>query len=101
VPKRSAFPGIVTVAVKKAADRSRAAMSSSEKAQALIREGAERAVRMAHTLKPFALKPPITLELTYYRPDMADDAALRPGNERINARTLRRVVQSAAEVLRM
>jgi D-amino peptidase len=98
---QSQFPGIVTVAVKKALGRSRATCLHPEKARALIREGAQRAVQQAHTLKPWTLTPPITLELTYYRTDMADEAALRPGNERVNARTLRRVVQSAAEVLKI
>jgi D-amino peptidase len=93
------FPGIVTVAVKRALGRNRACCLHPEKARELIREGAVRAVRLAGTLKPWRLTPPITLELTFYRTDMADEAVARPGNERIDARTVRRVVQSGAEVL--
>jgi len=93
------FPGAVTVAVKRGQGRSRACCLHPEKAHELIRKGAAEAVRKAKTLKPFKPSLPITLELTYYRTDMADSAATRAGNERIGPRTIRRVVQSAAEVL--
>lgn len=93
------FPGAVTVAVKRALSRSRACCLHPETAHELIRKGAAEAVRKAKTLKPFKPVTPITLELTYYRTDMADGAASRPGNERIGPRTVRRVVQSAREVL--
>jgi D-amino peptidase len=94
------FPGAVTVAVKRALGRSRASCLHPEQARALIRAGAAQAVRKAKSLKPFKPTTPITLELTLYRSDMADDYALRPGTERVNARTLRRVVPTALEVLR-
>ncbi len=93
------FPGIVTVAVKRALGRNRACCLHPEKAREMIREGAARAVQEAEGLEPWRPTPPITLELTYCRSDMADAAAKRPGNERAGARTVRRVVQSAAEVL--
>ena len=93
------FPGAVTVMVKRALGRSRACCLHPEKAHELIRQGAAEAARKAKTLKPFKPTLPITLELTYYRTDMADSAASRPGNERIGPRTVRRVVQSAREVL--
>jgi D-amino peptidase len=93
------FPGAVTVAVKQALSRSRARCLHPEKAHELIRQGAAEAVRKAATLKPWKPTTPITLELTYYRTDMADSGARTPGNERIGPRTLRRVVSSAAEVL--
>jgi len=93
------FAGAVTVAVKRALGRNRACCLHPEKARELIRQGAAEAVGKARMLKPWRLVAPITLELTYYRTDMADSAAARPGNERVGARTVRRVVQSAAEVL--
>ncbi|MFB3881562.1 MAG: M55 family metallopeptidase [Armatimonadota bacterium] len=93
------FPGAVTVAVKRAQGRSRARCMHPGKAHELIRRGAAEAVRKATALKPFRPTLPITLELTFYRTDMADSAAARPGNERVGPRTVRRVVQQAAEVL--
>jgi D-amino peptidase len=95
------FPGAVTVAVKRALSRSRACCMHPEKAHELIRKGAADAVRKAKTLKPFKPTLPITLELTYYRTDMADGAAAKPGNERVGPRTVRRVVQSAKDVLKI
>jgi len=95
------FPGAVTVAVKRALSRSRACCMHPEKAHELIRKGAAEAVRKAKTLKPFKPTLPITLELTYYRTDMADGAAAQPGNERVGPRTVRRVVQTALEVLKI
>jgi D-amino peptidase len=93
------FPGAVTVAVKRALGRNRACCLHPAKAHELIRQGAAEAVRKAKTLEPWKPSSPITLELTYYRTDMADSAAVRPGNERVGPRTVRRVVQTAAEVL--
>jgi D-amino peptidase len=95
----SQFPGIVTVAVKRALGRNRASCLHPAKARELIRQGAAEAVRKAATLKPWKPSTPLTLELTYYRTDMADSAAARPGNERMGARTVRRVGQTAADVL--
>jgi len=93
------FPGAVTVAVKRALGRSRARCLHPEKAHELIRKGAAEAVKKAKTLKPFKPSLPVTLELTYYRSDMADASATRPGTERVNARTLRRVDQNTLEVM--
>jgi D-amino peptidase len=93
------FPGTVTVAVKRALSRSHACCLHPERARELIRNGAVEAVRKAKTLKPFRPATPITLELTCYRTDMADAAAARPGNERVGPRTVRRVVQTAKQVL--
>ncbi len=93
------FPGTVTVAVKRALGRNRASCLHPEKARTLIRAGAAEAVRRAKTLRPWRPTIPITLELTYCRTDTADAAAARPGNERVGPRTVRRVVQTALEVL--
>lgn len=93
------FPGVVTAAVKRALGRSRACCLHPEKAQALIRERAAEAVRKAKTLKPRRLEAPITVEVTYVRTDMADDASARRGNERVGPRTVRRIVQTGTEVM--
>jgi len=91
-------PSIVTVAVKRGLGRNCARCLAPAEARRLIREGAARAVRTAGERRPWRLEPPIELELTYYRSDYADEAAARPGTQRIDARTVRRLVQSAAEI---
>jgi len=97
----SQFPGLVTVAVKRALSRNRASCLHPVRARELIQRGAAEAVAKAKTLKPWRLEPPITLELTLCRSDMADSRATRPGTERVGPRTVKRVVQSAAEILRI
>lgn len=43
---------------------------------------------------PWKPELPATVELTLYRSDMADDLAARPGVQRVDARTVRRTVES-------
>jgi D-amino peptidase len=96
---RRQFPGAVTVSVKRGLSRSRACCLHPERAHELIRKGAAEAARKAGTIQPFKPTLPITLELTFYRTDMADGAAVRPGNERVGPRTVRRRIDTAREVL--
>ncbi|UCH36091.1 MAG: M55 family metallopeptidase [Armatimonadota bacterium] len=94
------FPGVVTAAVKRGLGRNQARLMPLGKAHALIRERAAQAVAKAKELKPWRLEAPITLELTYYRSDMADRAAADPDAERVDARTVRKVVSTAERVCR-
>ena len=93
------FPGVVTAAVKRGLGRNRALCLPPSKARALIRERAALAVAKARELKPWRLEAPITLELTFYRSDHADDRAHQPGVERVDARTVRKVVPSADQAI--
>jgi D-amino peptidase len=95
------FPGIVTVPVKRGLGRSKARCIPPERAHASIREGAAKAVAKADELKPWKLEPPIELELTLCRSDYADSVASRSGVERVDARTVRKVVPSADQVCRI
>jgi D-amino peptidase len=96
---RRQFPGAVAVPVKRGLGRNRAFCLHPERAHELIRTGAAEAVRSAGSMQPFRPALPATLELTFYRTDMADAAAARPGNERSGPRTVRRRIQTATEVL--
>jgi D-amino peptidase len=58
------------------------------KAQALIRAGAERALRRLPEMQPLALTSPIRLEVAFFRPIHADLAGLLPGAERVNGTTV-------------
>lgn len=84
--------------VKWGLGRNRARCLPPEVARQLIRTTAAAAVRAAGAgaFTPFTPVLPATLQLTYYRSDQAD-AAVRPGVERIDARTVRRTVTSFAE----
>jgi D-amino peptidase len=95
------FPGIVTVAVKRGLGRNRARCHPHNRAHAMIREGAAEAVSKAADLKPWKPETPITLELTLCRADYADAAASADGVERVDARTVRKVVPSADQVCRI
>lgn len=94
------FPGIVTVAVKRGLSRSRASCVHPERAHTLIQGGTAEALAKRHERKPCRLAAPVTAELTYYRSDYADASAARPGVERVDARTVRRVGETAADTLR-
>ena len=47
---------------------------------------------------PFQPELPATIELTLYRSDMADSFSAKPGVERVDARTVRRQVDSLLEI---
>ncbi len=93
------FAGIVTVPVKRGLGRNCARCLAPATAHGLIGRGAAEAVRKAGALKPWRLAAPIELELTLYRSDYADALATsRTGVVRVDARTVRKAVQSATEV---
>jgi D-amino peptidase len=58
------------------------------KAQALIREGAEQAVRRIDSARPFLLPPKCAVELEFDHQAHADQAALVPGVSRVSERTV-------------
>jgi len=97
---REFFGGIELVAVKEGLGRNKARCIAPEKAHQMIREAARRAVqrRLAGEFKPFMLEPPIEMRLELYRSDYADAMAARPGVERLDARTVRKVISSAKEI---
>lgn len=90
---------IETVAVKEAISRNRARCVQPQRAQELIRQAAKRAVALVDCIKPWRLEPPIEVTLTYTRQDYADQVARNPGVQRLDARTVRQVVQLGTDVL--
>jgi len=88
--------------VKWGLGRKRARCLSLPVARAQIRETAARAVRAALAgdgrFPPYRPSLPATVEWTFNRSDAADAAALRPGIERVNARTVRRRIESLLDV---
>jgi D-amino peptidase len=86
--------------VKWGIGRNRAKCLSTEAAHQVLGETVCRAVRRAREFKPFTPLLPATIQLTFYRTDMCEEYAFRPGTERVNARTLRRTVHSLLDVCR-
>jgi len=77
---------IETVAVKEGVARSAARCLHPEVAHERIRQAAERALRLA--VPPFVVPSPITLQVVFQRAIHADMAALVPGSQRVDGRTV-------------
>jgi D-amino peptidase len=89
---REFFGEIETAAVKEGIGRQHARCLHPQVAREAIRAAARRAMERGGTIPPYRIDPPLTIRLEYYRSDMADAVARRPGTRRINARTVERVI---------
>lgn len=89
----------VTVEVKRAVCRNYARCLHPARAAELIRQGAARAVQLAKETPPFVVPPPLTVEVTFTRCDYADSAAQQPHVERVDARTVRTIVDHGTKIL--
>ena len=77
---------IETVVVKQSVTRNAARCLHPHVAQELIREAAERALRLS--VSPFVLPSPITLRVTFQRALHADLANAMPGSQRLDGRNV-------------
>jgi D-amino peptidase len=89
-----------TVVVKWAVGRLAARSLHPEEARKRIRAASEKAVRERDRFRPFAIDPPLCLELDVVSTAMADAAALMPGTERPSPRTLRFTAHEPLTVFR-
>ncbi|MBM3457441.1 MAG: aminopeptidase [Armatimonadetes bacterium] len=96
---REFFGEIETVSVKQGIGRQHVRCLHPERAREAIRHAARRALSLVGKAAPYRLEPPLTIRLEYYRSDMADAVARRPGTRRIDARTVERVVEDARHIL--
>ncbi len=83
---RALLGDIETVAVKEGLARTAARCLHPEMACKRLREAAERAMKLSAA--PFVVSPPITARVVFQRAAYADMAALIPGSERIDGRTV-------------
>lgn len=83
------LPDIEGAVVKESYSRYCASSLHPSKAQALIKEAARRSLQRIDSITPVSVPDELTMEVDFYRTDMADAAALVPGTERIGARTIR------------
>lgn len=80
--------------VKQGIGRNWAECLPVQKAQGLIYKTLTEAVQRVGKIRPYGPALPAVLELTFYRSDFADNYRERSGWERVNARTIRKRVNS-------
>jgi len=78
--------GVETVAVKDGLGRSAARCLHPQVARERIRQAAQRALEL--DVAPFVIPPPISLRVAFVRASQADMAALVPGSQRVDGRTV-------------
>lgn len=97
---RELLGDIETAVVKWAVGRLAARSLHPEAARALVRSAASKAVREAERFTPFSMPAPLVLEVDVLNAAMADAAALMPGVERPEPRTLRYVAPDVTTLFR-
>jgi D-amino peptidase len=96
---RAFFDPVETAAVKRGRGRNRADLVPLDEARKRIRAAARQAVGLVGRARPLVLKKPMEIVLEYNRSDYCDEAAGRPGVERLDARTIRKVTSDPLEIL--
>jgi D-amino peptidase len=99
VEARQFFHPVETAVVKRGIGRNRAELVDLDEAHARIREAALRAVSLVGQAKPFKPTLPLEVILEYNRADYCDAVANRPGVERLDARTIRKVAHDYLSIL--
>jgi D-amino peptidase len=85
---RSILGSVETVTVKEGVGRFAARCVSPLKARVLIKKGAARALKNVHKFKPFRIKQPIKIDVSFIHTGMTEMAELLPGTRRIDGRTV-------------
>jgi D-amino peptidase len=98
VEARQFFHPLETAVVKRGVGRNRAELVEREEARDRIREAACRAVALVGQARPFVPARPMEIILEYNRADYCDAAASRPGVERLDARTVRKVTSDPLDL---
>lgn len=96
---RAFFSPIETAAVKQGVGRNKAIAYPVEEALARVREAARRSIALVGQAKPFRPILPIEVKIEYMKSNFCDEAATRPGMERLDARTVRLVIDDPRDVL--
>jgi len=96
---RAFFHPIETAAIKQGVGRNKAIAHPVEEAHARIREAAGNSIALVGQAKPFRPILPMEVKVEYMKSSFCDEAAARPGMERLNARTVRMVVEDQRDVL--
>jgi D-amino peptidase len=91
---------IATVVVKEAVSRHAARSVAPEVARRKIKEGATAALRGRRNREPFAVPPPVTIEVDFASTIQADLAEICPGATRVAGRTVAYTHQDYREAFR-
>lgn len=94
---RQFFGEIECASVKRGIGRNRAQLIDPDKAVDRIRNAAARAMELIGSAEPYTPILPAELKLELYRSDYCDEFATKPGVERLDARTVRKVIHSYLE----
>lgn len=78
--------------------RSSAKCLPLSKAHKAVQDAVKTALKSIKKYKPYKPSVPATVQLTVYRSDMADIKAAKPGVERVDARTVRKQVDSLRDI---
>lgn len=92
------FNPVMTAVTKRARIRNKAELVPPDVSRARIREAARRAISLIGKAKPFTLEKPMVIVLEYNRADYCDSVTNRPGVERLDARTIRKVTSDPLEL---
>jgi D-amino peptidase len=99
VEARQFFDPVETAVVKHGLGRNRAALVEPVEARGRIREAARRAIALVGRARPMIAEKPMEIVLEYNRSDYCDEVASRPGIERLDARTIRKVTRDPLAIL--
>jgi len=97
---RSILGLVEVVTVKEGVGRFAARCVSPSKARALIKKGAKKALKNVQKFKPFKIKPPIKVDVSFIHTGMTEMAELLPGVRRISGRTVSFVSEDYLEAFK-
>jgi D-amino peptidase len=97
----SELPQVETAVVKWGLGRNSAKCLSVKDGHAEVEKAIRRALSSIGSIKPYKPQMPATIELTFYRSDIADNCAVERNVVRVDARTVRTKIKNASEIRRV
>ncbi|GAB4312978.1 MAG: M55 family metallopeptidase [Candidatus Sumerlaeia bacterium] len=82
------IPQARTIVVKKGMGRKAAQSIHPSRAREKIKKGVQEILAGAHRVKPFRLKPPYTLRISFHPPEICDTCERMPGVVRVDGNTV-------------
>lgn len=93
------FGHISCAVVKYGIGRNGAELLPNEEAVVLIQNAAAKAIELIGQIRPYRPLLPLDIKLELYRSDFCDEIAAKPGVERLDARTVRKVSTNYMDIL--
>lgn len=98
IEARRFFDPLEVAVTKRGIGRNTAELVPAEESHGRIRETAKRAVSLIGKGRPYRPLLPMEVIIRFTRSDYCDAATVKPGNERIDARTIRKYVESPLDI---